>query len=225
MISVENLSIRLGDFALDGVSFEIPTGEYGVLMGRTGCGKTTVLEAVCGLRQVEGGTIRLSGEDVTHVKAARRGIGFVPQDGALFSSMSVRAHLAFGLVIRKWDASAVDRRVDELAEMLGIAQLLDRGPVGLSGGEQQRVALGRALASHPRVLCLDEPLSALDESTRDEMCALLETVQKETGVTTLHITHGHSEARRLADRVLIMEDGAVREDDLPARGSGRRREV
>ena len=209
MIKVDGLSIQLGEFSLKDVSFVIETGRYGVLMGRTGCGKTTILEAVCGLKRPSGGRIYLDGRDVTDLKPAERGIGFVPQDGALFSTMTIREHLGFALSIRKRDKKHIAARVEELAELLGIAHLLERKPLGLSGGERQRVALGRALAFRPTILCLDEPLSALDTHTREEMYPLLRSVEKQTGVTALHITHSRSEAERLADTMLSMEDGRV----------------
>src|SRR5262245_60798918 len=145
MIAVDNLVVRAGSFALEGVSFAVPAGQYAVLMGKTGSGKTTILEALCGLKVAEAGRIRLLGRDVTQVKTADRGIGYVPQDRALFPSMTVREHLAFALVIRRWAAPAVAERVSELARLLHLERLLDRWPAGLSGGEQQRVALGRAL--------------------------------------------------------------------------------
>lgn len=209
MIQVEDLSVRAGEFALDHISFTIPSGQYGVLMGKTGTGKTTVLEAICGLKKVLAGRILLEGEDVTHLKPGERGIGFVPQDGALFSTMTIREHLAFALVIRKWSRRKIDARVDELAELLGIERLLARRPDGLSGGERQRVALGRALASRPHVLCLDEPLSALDDETREEMYVLLRSVSEQTGVTALHITHNLHEAEALADKLIFLRDGAM----------------
>ncbi len=209
MIRVENLAIRAGDFALTDVSFTIPSGRYGVLMGKTGSGKTMLLEAICGLKRVLAGSIVLSGRDVTHLKPAERGIGFVPQDGALFSTMSVRDHIAFSMVIRKWTRAAIDSRVDELVELLDLQHLLGRRPQGLSGGERQRVALGRALASRPTVLCLDEPLSALDDETREEMYVLLRSVREQTGVTALHITHSTREAEALADKLILLEEGSV----------------
>ncbi|MDA1275976.1 MAG: ATP-binding cassette domain-containing protein [Verrucomicrobia bacterium] len=209
MIAVRNLSVRAGQFALNEISFEIPAGEYGFLMGKTGCGKTTVLEAICGLRSVVSGTIELMGRDVTRAKPAMRDIGFVPQDSALFSNMTVREHLSFALVIRKWDAPSIKARVNELAEWLGLDRLLDRKPAGLSGGEAQRVALGRALSYSPGILCMDEPLSALDEETRAEMCGVLESVRSHTGVTILHVSHSLEEAKRLADRILVLKDGQL----------------
>ncbi|MCA9175585.1 MAG: ABC transporter ATP-binding protein [Planctomycetales bacterium] len=209
MIELIDVSMRAGEFRLDSVSAVIPNGAYGVLMGRTGSGKTTLLEAVCGLKQVAGGRIRLNGHDVTRLHPAMRDIGFVPQDGALFPSMTIEQHLRFALDIRKWRPEPARQRVEELAEMLQIKHLLQRRPVGLSGGERQRVALGRALSYHPSTLCLDEPLSALDDKTRDDMMTLLKKVQTQLGVTALHVTHSHLEAERLADRLLRVEDGQI----------------
>jgi molybdate transport system ATP-binding protein len=210
VIRVDSLSVRVGTFSLKDVSFEVPAGQYGILMGRTGSGKTTILESLCGLRSVASGRIVLCGTDVTRLKPALRGIGFVPQDGALFPTMTVRRQLGFALSVRKWRTRDIDRRVAELAELLGIGGLLDRDLTGLSGGECQRIALGRALAASPGVLCLDEPLSALDDATRQDMYSLLKSVQQKTGVTALHITHSRTEARILGDAVFSIEDGRVR---------------
>lgn len=209
MISIENLSVRIGAFALNDITFQVPSGQCAVLMGKTGSGKTTILEAVCGLRPVVGGTIRLMDRDVTNTKPAERGIGYVPQDGALFSTMSIRDQLAFALVIRKWSRKDIDHRVDEMADLLGIRHLLDRKPQGLSGGESQRVALGRALTFKPGILCMDEPLSALDDETREEMYTLLESVREHTHVTCLHVTHNLSEAKRLADQLYTLRSGKI----------------
>lgn len=209
MIAVEHLRVRVGGFELEDVSFDVPTGQYAVLMGRTGAGKTTLLEALCGLKPVAGGTIRLNEQDVTRLKPAERGIGYVPQDRALFQSMSVREHLAFALAIRKADQPAIQQRVAELSRLLGIEHLLERRPQGLSGGEAQRVALGRALAVRPGILCLDEPLNALDDETRQGMYQLLVEVQQNTGVTILHVTHNLDEAEQLADRILVLRDGKM----------------
>ena len=214
MIAVDDLSIEQGKFRLTGVSFQVPAGAYGVLMGKTGSGKTTILEAICGLRKVAGGRITLAGRDVTHAKPAERGIGYVPQDGALFTTMTVRDQLAFSLHIRRWPDNRIKQRVAGLADMLGITHLLDRRPKGLSGGEQQRVALGRALAFEPKVLCLDEPLSALDDDTRNEMYDLLNTGREQAHVTALHVTHNLAETRTLADRLLVLRDGTIAVTDV-----------
>lgn len=209
MIEAIHLAVRAGQFFIADVCFEIPSGTYAVLMGRTGSGKTTLLEAVCGLKSVVSGQVRLYGRDVTWIKAAERGIGFVPQDGALFETMTVREHLEFALRVRRWSGAAVRRRVEEMAAMVRVEELLHRKPQGLSGGERQRVALGRALSFRPGILCLDEPLSALDDDSRHDMIDLLKRVQRETGVTALHVTHNRAEAELLADQWLRIVDGRV----------------
>lgn len=209
MIELFEIEVCAGDFRIGDVSLRVESGSYGVLMGRTGSGKSTVLEAVAGLRHVSSGTVRLCGTDVTAMRPALRGVGFVPQDGALFQTLSARDHLAFALEIRKAHRDFVDARVSELAALLGVEHLLDRKPATFSGGERQRVALGRALAFAPRVLLLDEPLSAVDEETREDLCDLLKLVQRETRATILHVTHHRDEAARLADVLFRIENGAV----------------
>jgi len=209
MIALEQVAIRQHAFSLSGISFEIPAGQYAVLMGKTGSGKTTLAEAICGLRPIAAGRICLAGRDVTRLRPAARGVGYVPQDASLFSMLTVREHLAFALRIRRWSRADIERRVDELAQLLAVGHLLDRRPAGLSGGEAQRVSLGRALAMRPQVLVFDEPLSALDDDTRAEMYDLLLAVRRQTSVTVLHITHNRAEADHLADRLLELRTGAV----------------
>ena len=209
MIELQNISISAGEFSLTDLSFQIADGQYAVMMGRTGRGKTTILECICGSRKPKSGKILIDGTDVTSWNPGDRQVGYVPQDLALFPTMSVRQHLEFALRLRKQTASRVSARTKELANTLGIDHLLKRSITGLSGGEAQRIALGRALSFEPRVLLLDEPLSALDEDTRGEMHELLRSVQKNTGVTTLHVTHSKEEAEALADRTLILNDGLV----------------
>jgi ABC-type sugar transport system ATPase subunit len=209
MIAVRAATIRAGSFVLKDISFELPAGTYGVLMGRTGAGKTTLLEAICGLRPIASGSVHLGNRDVTECQAAAREIGYVPQDLALFPNMTVQEHLGFALTIRDRPAKEVQRRADELAELLGLSGVLARKPRGLSGGEAQRVALGRALAHRPRVLLLDEPLSALDAETHSGLMGLLRDVHQQTGVTTLHVTHNPTEAKGLASAVLRLEGGRI----------------
>jgi ABC-type sugar transport system ATPase subunit len=209
MIQLDNITVRSGDFSLCNVSLHVQAGDYGVLMGRTGCGKTTLLETIAGLKPVTSGHIILEGRDVTHTRPAQRGIGYVPQDGALFPTMSVRDQLAFALKIHREKPAAIVMRVAELSELLGIEPLLERRPFGLSGGERQRVALGRALSFRPKILLLDEPLSAVDEDTREEMYDLLRRVQNEMRVTALHVTHNTVEAQLLAHSLFVMHDGKI----------------
>jgi ABC-type sugar transport system ATPase subunit len=215
MILLDNVTIRSGQFAVSGIDLEVPDQQYGVLMGKTGCGKTTLLEAICGLRPLAAGRIILANRDITNLPVATRGIGYVPQDRAMFSTMTVREHLAFALKIRKAPRKTIENRVAELAELLGIIPLLDRGVQKLSGGEMQRVALGRALAHQPGVLLLDEPLSALDDETRAQMIDLLHSIQTTTGVTVLHVTHSAAEADRLAQRLFILQNGRVENRPTP----------
>lgn len=214
MIRLEDISIRAGIFKLEGISLHITAGQYGILMGPTGCGKTTLLEIICGLRRPDSGCVLINGNDVTRAKPAERGIGYIPQDGALFTHMTVRDQLGFALRVRGWSRDDEQARVAELAEQLGIAHLLDRKPVGLSGGEIQRVAMGRALAFRPNILCLDEPLSALDHETRLSMCDLLQDIRKQTGVSCVHVTHDLNEAARLADAVFRLEGGVIKQQPL-----------
>ena len=209
MLKVDNLTVRAGTFRLEGASLEIPRGDCGVLMGQTGCGKTTLLEAVCGLRQVVGGKILIDGIDVTQWGPSERGIGFVPQDTSLFTAMTVRQHLAFGPTIQKWKRNEIAERVSELSERLSIAHLLDRKPIGLSGGEAKRVALGRALAPRPRILCLDEPLTGLDEETQDEILKLLQITIADFQITTLQITHSRAEAEKIGNCIFRIDDGRI----------------
>lgn len=209
MIDLAHVSFAAGPFRLTDVDLVVPAGAYAVLMGRTGCGKTTLLEGMCGLLPASAGRVTLAGRDVTDLRPADRGVGYVPQDGALFSNLTVTQHLAFGPRFQGWPRARIAARVTDLAKRLGITSLLKRRPHGLSGGERQRVALGRALAAEPRVLLLDEPLSALDEESREGLCTLLADLPRTTGVTVLHVTHSPTEATRLATLRLRLADSRV----------------
>ncbi|MCO6459159.1 MAG: ATP-binding cassette domain-containing protein [Pirellulaceae bacterium] len=217
MIVVEKLYLQAGSFRLNDISLAVPNGSYAVLMGRTGSGKTTLLEAITGLKKAQSGRILLDEQDVTNWRPAERNIGYVPQDGALFTTMKVREQLAFALTVRRQPRQLIQQRVEELSHLLHIEHLLDRTIHGLSGGERQRVALGRALSFRPTTLCLDEPLSALDDDTRQRMYTLLEQVRRQTGVTTLHVTHNLEEAVQLADQLFRVEGGQVTAVPVPGR--------
>lgn len=214
MIQLEDVSIQVGSFRLAHINMRVPAGNYAVLMGTTGLGKTTILEAIVGLRHVVSGRVLVDGRDVTAFKPAQRGIGYVPQDLALFPTMSVRQNLEFALRIRRASAAKLRQKVAELAAVLGIDHLLDRSVINLSGGEGQRVALGRALAFEPSVLLLDEPLAALDETTHGRLCDLLKTTQLLQHVTVIHVTHSRREARQLAKQLFVIEKGEVAERRL-----------
>jgi len=214
VIKLQRVSVRVGGFELREISFEVRPRAYAVLMGRTGSGKTTLLEAICGIRKIVEGKISLMDRDVTDLRPGQRGIGYVPQDRALVSTMSVFENLAFALRIRRSSSADIETRVLQLAALLAISAILKRRTAGLSGGEAQRVALGRALAARPGILLLDEPLSALDDQTRGEMHELLKSVREHTEVTVLHITHHVADAENLADQLLILAEGKVRAAEL-----------
>jgi molybdate/tungstate transport system ATP-binding protein len=209
VIEVSDLCVRQGAFTLERISFAVPAGQYAVLMGKSGCGKTTTLEAIAGLRSIAAGSVRLAGRDVASLPPSLRHLGYVPQDGVLFDTMTVRENLGFALDVRGENPIAVARRVAELAEGLQLAHVLERRPQGLSGGEKQRVALGRALAFRPPVLLLDEPLGALDDDTRDDLLGLLNRLRESRAVTVLHVTHNRTEAERLAHLTLRLENGTI----------------
>ncbi|MGB0993126.1 MAG: ATP-binding cassette domain-containing protein, partial [Akkermansiaceae bacterium] len=176
---------------------------------KSGAGKTTLMEGLCGLRQLKGGSILLDGTDITHLRPGERGIGLVPQDTVLFPHMTVREHLAFAPELAGWGKVEVTQRVETLAESLGIMSLLDRKPQGLSGGEGKRVALGRAIAAKPKLLCLDEALTGLDGETHTGILDLLDSVIKQESLTTLHITHREDEAARLGQSVYSLSGGCI----------------
>lgn len=209
MLHLDGVSYTAGDFALRDVTLQVARGEYCVLLGKPGSGKTLLLECVAGLRRIRSGAITLDGQRLDRLPPWRRRVGYVPQDYALFSARTVRENIAFGLRVSRLPASEREARVSDLVRMLGISHLLDRRTEGLSGGERQRVALARALAVHPAVLLLDEPVSALDEETRDAVLADLEQVQRATGTTALHVCHNTDEMHLVAQRVAVMDAGRV----------------
>lgn len=209
MIETTNLSYRIGDFHLRDISLKIGEGEYFVLLGKPGSGKSILLECICGLRRVSAGTIRIGGKDVTYAEPRDRCVGYVPQDYALFPTKRVRDNIIFGLRVRGISHNEIEDRIDNIAGLLNIKYLLDRMIPGLSGGEQQKVALARALIIQPKVLLLDEPVSALDEATRETVCMELKHIQRETGTTTVHVSHNFEETRIVADRVGILNNGRL----------------
>ena len=215
LIEMRGVSIRLGEFAVHDVHLQVTKGEYFVLLGPTGAGKTVLLECIAGLHRPESGDVFVEGRRVNRVPPEQRGLGYLPQDYALFPHLDVAQNIGFGMRLRRRSRSETERRVNELAELLKITHLLGRSPVHLSGGEKQRVALARALAIEPKVLLLDEPLSALDEQTRDNLCVELRRVHEELGTTTLHVSHNFEETLAVADRIGIIHQGRVRQIGTP----------
>jgi len=206
-----------GTRAVRGVDLAIAPGEFVVLLGPSGCGKTTTLRMIAGLELATAGRVLLGDEDVTRLRPAQRDVGFVFQFYALYPHLSVRANIAFPLESTGVPPAESARRVEELAQRLGLTALLDRRPRQLSGGDQQRVALARAMVRRPAVWLMDEPLGTLDADLRLELCEFLRTHQLEQGVTTVYVTHDQEEAMRLADRVVVMSGGAILQADPPAR--------
>lgn len=208
-LKIHQLTVRSGEFTLSDASLKISSGKCAVLMGRSGVGKTTLMEALCGLRSVEAGEILLNDRRIDCLRPGERGIGLVPQDTVLFPHLTVREHLEFGPRLQKWSSGELDDRVEDLADSLGIEELLDRLPQGLSGGEAKRVAFGRAMAGRPDLLCLDEALTGLDRETHESIMTLLKEVIHRESITTLHITHREEEARFLGDLNYVLKNGRI----------------
>ena len=216
MIEVKNAHKALGEFSLRGVDLRLESGEYLVILGPTGAGKTVLLECLAGLHRLDQGEVWLEGRDVTHVATELRRVGYVPQDYVLFPHLNLRRNIGFSLALKRVPLEEIEARIKQLADLLNISHLLDRKPRTLSGGEQQRGALARALAPRPTVLLLDEPLSALDEGTRAELTPELSRICRELGTTIVHVCHDFDEAIELADRVAIMHQGQILQVGPPA---------
>ena len=203
-------TVALSDFSL-----EIESGELVCLLGPSGCGKTTALRILAGFEKADAGTVTVGDEDITYVPTPKRNFGMVFQEYSLFPNMTGRANVEFALKLRKAGSAERKDTVDRLLEVTGLTQHADKFPHQMSGGQRQRVALARALASHPRVLLLDEPLSALDAKVRDSLREEIRRVQREIGVTTLFVTHDQHEALAIADRVGVMSHGRLEQIDPP----------
>ncbi len=206
MLELRDISVTLGDFSLRALDLTVAPGEYFVLLGPTGAGKTVLLEIVAGLLAPAQGTVRWGGEDLTPRPPEARPTAMVFQDLGLFPHLTVARNIGYGPRVRGLPAAEREARVERLAALMGIAPLLQRHVSGLSGGERQRVALARALAVEPRLLLLDEPLSALDTTTRERLRDELRRMHEESGATTLHVTHDREVALALADRVAVLLD-------------------
>jgi molybdopterin-binding protein len=215
MIEVKNLYVDLGEFVLEDISLNIEEGEYFIILGPTGAGKTVLLESIAGLYPIKSGEIWLRGKEVTGVEPEKRRISIVYQDHVLFPHLSVRDNLTFGLRMQKTGTDAEKDRLDWVAELLGIDSLLHRRPDTLSGGEKQKVALGRAIITQPEVLLVDEPMSALDPETRESVQRELRQLHKALGITILHVTHDFEEAIALGNRIAVIGQGHLMQVGTP----------
>jgi multiple sugar transport system ATP-binding protein len=206
-----------GVAAVDDVSLSIGDGEFVVLVGPSGCGKSTLLRMIAGLEEATAGRIEVDGRDVTDLAPRRRDIAMVFQTYALYPHMSVRQNIGYGLKVRRTPKAETKRRVEEVAALLGLEDMLERRPAQLSGGQRQRVAMGRAIVREPKAFLMDEPLSNLDAKLRVQMRAEIARIQQTLKVTTLYVTHDQVEAMTMGDRVAVMRDGVLQQVDDPQR--------
>lgn len=208
MLRIENLYMKAGQFQLSDISFEVDSGEYFVLLGPSGSGKSLLLEAIAGVRKTESGRILLHNKDLTKVTTQKRRIGLVFQDNTAFPHLNVRNNIRYALRLKKSSRDVIDKKMTELSQNLLLDSLLDRDPKKLSGGELQRLLLARTMASEPRVLLLDEPLSSVDTMQKDSLKELLRKLNRQ-GQTILHVTHDYEEAVSLATHIGVMNGGKL----------------
>ena len=215
MIALEQVSLTLGEFSLQDVDLQIRKGEYLVLLGPSGAGKTVLLEIIAGLRAADNGTITINQRDMSGVLPEHRGTAIVYQDYSLFPHMTSAENIAYGMKINKRSVKEITKRVDSLLADFGISSLKDRYPGSMSGGEQQRVAIARALATEPAVLLLDEPFASLDPRSRDECIRVMQELKEKRSVTILQVSHSGDEAYTLADKVVVLLDGKIAQTGTP----------
>ncbi len=215
-VELDNLTKTFGDVkAVDNVSLLVEDGEFLVLLGPSGCGKTTTLRCIAGLERVDEGRVVIDGNDVTQLAPGKRGVSMVFQSYAVFPHLRVFDNIAFGLRLKKTPADDTKERVTQAAELLDLAELLDRYPHQLSGGQKQRVAVARAIVVNPEVLLMDEPLSNIDALLRLRMRAELKLLQRKLGATTIYVTHDQVEAMSIGDRIAVMNEGKIIQCDTP----------
>lgn len=209
MIKLKNISKDWKEFKIREINLQVADGEYFVILGPTGAGKTLLLELIAGIWTPDSGKIYIDDVDSTKLPPEKRGIGFVYQDYMLFPHKNVFENIAFGLILRKYDKNEIKSKVRAIMELFNISTLAGRYPGTLSGGEQQRVALARALVIYPKILLLDEPLSAVDERLHDELIKEIKRIHRDFDITIIHVTHNFNEALRLADKIAIMNKGEI----------------
>lgn len=215
MIKIKNLCVDLGDFLLYDINFTVSEGEYFVVLGPTGAGKTVLLESIAGLYPIKSGEIWLRGKEVRELEPEKRGVSIVYQDHVLFPHLSVKDNVIFGLRLRKEKHQEIKVTLDWITDLLSISHLLHRKPETLSGGERQKVALARALSTKPEVLLLDEPLSALDPEARENVQQELRQLHRVLNITTVHVTHDFEEAIALGHRIAVIGEGHLKQVGTP----------
>jgi molybdate/tungstate transport system ATP-binding protein len=215
MIALRDLSVAMGDFRLNGITLEAGEGDYFVLLGPSGAGKTVLLELIAGLRRPDSGEVVLNGTNMSWVPPERRHTALVYQDYSLFPHMTAAENIAFGLKMQKRSSKEIQERVDNLLADFMISSLKDRYPGSLSGGEQQRVAIARALATNPSVLLLDEPFASLDPRSRNECIKVVQDLKNTRSITIIQVSHSHDEAYALADKVVVLLGGTVVQSGTP----------
>jgi len=215
-LSVRKVNKHFGKFqALKDVNFDVKEGEFVCILGPSGCGKTTLLRVIAGLESQSEGEINQNNKNISQLPPDQRDFGIVFQSYALFPNLTVKNNISFGLKTRKQNKDAIDRRVDELLNLVGLSDHINKYSAQLSGGEQQRVALARALAPSPGLLLLDEPLSALDAKVRQHLRLEIKNLQRKLGVTTIMVTHDQEEALTMADRIILMNKGVIEQEGSP----------
>ena len=216
-ISLKDVRKDFGNFtAISSVTFDIADNEFFTLLGPSGCGKTTLLRMIAGFEDTTAGKISLYGEEIGNLPPNKRPVNTVFQNYALFPHMTVTENIGFSLKMLGWEKSKIDDRVSEMVKMVKLKEFIKRKPSQLSGGQQQRVALARAMASRPKLLLLDEPLSALDLKLRKDMRLELKRLQKDTGITFIFVTHDQEEALSMSDRIAVMSSGQVQQIGNPS---------
>ena len=215
MLEVKDLCTQLGDFFLKNISFDVKDGEYFVLLGPTGSGKTVLLESIAGLHAISSGQVWINGRDVTQLNLEKRKIGFAYQDYALYPHLTVRDNISFGLMWRNKKRQEIEKAIDNVVELLNIADLLEKRPWSLSGGQSQKIALARAIAIKPDLLLLDEPLSAVDSGTKEDYERELKELHNHLKLTTIHVTHNFEEATAMGNRIAVIMNGQILQIGTP----------
>ena len=217
-LKLQNISMKYqNEFIIDNLNFNVERGELLILLGSSGCGKTTLLKIIAGLIHPEKGKIIIEDQDITDFSPQRREIGYVPQSQVLFPHLNIKENIAFGLrardkiKIKENSKNIIEQKIQDVAKLAQIEDLLNRFPSEISGGQKQRVALARAIVINPKLLLLDEPLSSIDASSRESLALMIKRIQRETKTTTIYVTHNQQEARLIADRVAIMYDGIIQQ--------------